>query len=120
MDVVVTKTLKFGRVSFDLVAEILNLLDIRDILYVYPATGRPDDDGEVVDYYDPTFQMPPDTVATWWGSSHYHPGRDFNHDGYVTNYEEYKSAYLYHQASIDWINNYGPPRRARLGFTVEF
>jgi outer membrane receptor protein involved in Fe transport len=120
VDAVVTKGLRFGPVKVDLVAEVLNLLDIRDVMYVYPATGRPDDDGEVVDYFDPTFQMRPDTVATWWGCSQYRPAADANHDGYITNYEEYRSAYLYHKAAIDWVNNYGPPRRARLGFTISF
>jgi len=108
-------------VRIDLVAEVLNLLDKRDILYVYPGTGSPIDDGERFYYYDFEFAR---GLSSWFGDENYDPGRDENHDGYVTpdeaQYAEYNRVTAYHKAKIDWINNYGPPRRARLGFTVGF
>jgi len=124
-DAVLTKPVKLGRVRIDLVAEILNLLDIRDVLYVFPETGSPVDDGVSFYYYDFEF-VRYDTSVTpqWFGNSNYDPGRDANHDGYVTQDEaqfaEYGRVVAYHKAKLDWINNYGPPRRARLGFTAGF
>jgi outer membrane receptor protein involved in Fe transport len=121
IDAVLTKPVKLGRVRIDLVAEVLNLLDIRDILYVYPGTGSPIDDGERFYYYDFEFAR---HLSSWFGDSNYDPGRDTNLDGYVSpdeaQYVEYDRVVAYHKARIDWINNYGSPRRARLGFTVGF
>jgi outer membrane receptor protein involved in Fe transport len=125
VDAVITKPVKLGRVRLDLVAEVLNLLDIRDVLNVFPETGLPDDDGQRFYFYDFEF-VRGDTSITpqWFGNPNYDPERDVNHDGYVTRDEaqfvEYGRVVAYHKAKIDWINNYGPPRRARLGFTVGF
>ena len=125
IDAVITKPVKLGRVRVDLVAEVLNLLDIRDVLNVFPKTGSPVDDGVSFYYYDFEF-VRSDTSITpqWFGNPGYDPGRDVNHDGYVTRDEaqfvEYNRVVAYHKAKLDWINNYGPPRRARLGFTVGF
>ncbi len=114
VDVVITKGLKLGRLKLDLVAEVLNVLDIRDVLFVYP-TGKPDDDGRRVEFSD--FQRS-GMLAMRYGDPGYNHRRDLNHDGYLTQFEEYYSTYLYHRASIDWVNNYGPPRRARLGIEL--
>jgi len=125
IDAVLTKPVKLGRVRLDLVVEVLNLLDIRDVLYVYPLTGSPIDDGQRFYYYGFEF-VRSDTSITpqWFGNPNYDPVRDMNHDGYVSpdeaQFAEYERVVAYHKAKIDWINNYGPPRRARLGFTVGF
>jgi outer membrane receptor protein involved in Fe transport len=120
IDAVLTKPVKLGRVRIDLVAEVLNLLDIRDILYVYPLTASPIDDGERFSYFDFEFAR----VPSWFGDSYYNPALDENHDGYMSadeaQYVGYNHVVAFHKAKIDWINNYGPPRRARLGFTVGF
>jgi outer membrane receptor protein involved in Fe transport len=121
IDAVVTKPVKLGRVRIDLVVEVLNLLDIRDVLYVYPATGSPIDDGERFYYYSFEWAR---SLASWIGDRNYNPALDANHDGYLSadeaQYGAFRSVAAYHKAKIDWINNYGPPRRARLGFTVGF
>jgi outer membrane receptor protein involved in Fe transport len=121
IDAVITKPVKLGRVRIDLVAEVLNLLDIRDVLYVYPGTGSPIDDGERFYYYSFEWAR---YLAGWFGDRYYNPALDANHDGYVSadeaQYGAFRSVAAYHKAKIDWINNYGPPRRARLGFTVAF
>jgi|GEM_PF-458291 len=125
VDAVLTKPVKLGPLRIDLVAEVLNLLDIRDVLYVYPATGSPTDDGQRFYYYDFDFVRYDTSISPqWFGNPNYDPARDPNHDGYITRGEaqfaEYERVVAYHKAAIDWINNYGPPRRARLGFTVGF
>jgi outer membrane receptor protein involved in Fe transport len=120
IDAVLTKPVKLGRVKINFVAEVLNLLDIRDVLYVYPGTGSPIDDGERFYYYSFEFAR----VPSWFGEQYYNPVLDENHDGYMSadeaQYVGYKRVVAFHKAKIDWINNYGPPRRARIGFTVGF
>jgi len=120
VDAVLTKPVRIGPVRIDLVAEILNLLDIRDVLYVYPATGSPIADGERLTLFDFEFAR----VPGWFGEGNYNPVLDENHDGYMSadeaQYVGYHQVAEFHKAKIDWINNYGPPRRARLGFTVGF
>lgn len=115
LDAVLTRGFRFGRVELTLLAEVLNLLDIRDILYVYPSSGKPNTDNQAPNRADPMFWRTGEH-AIRFGDPDYDPRRDFNHDGYLTQYEEFLATYRYHRASIDWVNNYGPPRRARLGF----
>jgi hypothetical protein len=50
----------------------------------------------------------------------YHPATDFNHDGLVTPEEYYRSFIDINQATIDWVNAYTAPRRARIGLTINF
>ena len=125
VDAVITKPLSLGRVRLDFVVELLNVLDIRDIMYVYPETGLPDDDGERFYYYDFEFVRGDTTITPrWFGQSGYDPGRDPNHDGFVSpdeaQWAEFGRVKAYRKAALDWVNNYGPPRRARLGFTLSF
>ncbi|MBM3315646.1 TonB-dependent receptor, partial [candidate division WOR-3 bacterium] len=112
VDAALSKQLRLGPLRLAVVAEVLNVLDIRDVMNVYPATGLPDDDGVQVNYPDfyRTAQQ-----AMRFGDPDYDPRRDYNHDGYINQYEDFMSTHLYHRATIDWVNNYGPPRRARLG-----
>lgn len=117
VDAALSKPVRFGRLHLNLVAEVLNVLDIRDIMNVYPATGRPNDDGVTVDFAD--FFRPAERAMRFLDKD-YDPRRDSNHDGFITQFEDYRSAFLYHKATIDWVNNYGPPRRARLGFSVNW
>ncbi|MEO0100248.1 MAG: hypothetical protein ABIL04_04550, partial [candidate division WOR-3 bacterium] len=54
------------------------------------------------------------------GDPTYHPARDYNHDGYINQWERYDS---YIQARRDYVDsptNYGPPRRIRLGLEFGF
>ncbi|MEO0078226.1 MAG: TonB-dependent receptor, partial [candidate division WOR-3 bacterium] len=125
VDAVLGKGWSMGRLRLDLVVELLNILDRRDIMYVYPATGRPDDDGTYFYYYDFEFvRSDTMTCPRWFGQPGYDPQLDANHDGFVSPDEaqwmEYWRAREHHKAVVDWVNNYGPPRRARLGFSVYF
>jgi len=94
-----------------LVAEVLNVLDIRDQLHVYSEYNP-------VNYDD--FRNRTGQLAIRWTDPDYDPRRDYNHDGYLSQYEEWRSTYLYYKATIDWPSYYGPPRRARLGIEVGF
>ncbi len=117
LDALLVKTLNFDRLKLNLVAEVLNVLDIREVLYVYPATGRPNDDGLFIDYADFGRTGP---LAIRFGDPDYDPRRDFNLDGFLSQYEEYRSTVMYHRATIDWPSHYGPPRRVRLGIGLSF
>jgi len=111
VDALITKDIHVGRFKFSLVAEVLNVLDIRDQLHVYSEFNP-------VNYDD--FRNRTGQLAIRWTDPDYDPRRDYNHDGYLSQYEEWRSTYLYYKATIDWPNYYGPPRRARLGIEVGF
>jgi len=117
LDAVLNKSLRIARLRLDVIIEVLNLLDIREIMDIYPATGKPNDDGALIGF-DQFYRPEPQRVR--FGDPDYHPSRDKNHDGYITQFEEYHSTLLYHQATIGWVNNYGPPRRARLGLQLDW
>ncbi|MFO7675326.1 MAG: TonB-dependent receptor [bacterium] len=117
VDAVVTRGFRFGRLELALIAEVLNVLDIRDVLYVYPTSGEPNTDNLAPKRTDPLFWRTGES-AMRFGDRDYDPRRDFNHDGFLSPDEEFRATYSYHRASMDWVNNYGPPRRARLGFEV--
>ncbi len=117
LDAVGVKGLKFGGLEFELVVEVLNVLDIRDVLFVYPSSGKPDARYPEPQYYEFERQG---ALAMRFCDPDYDPRRDYNHDGYLDQYEEYRSTWFYHRATIDWVNNYGPPRRARFGFRVNW
>lgn len=117
LDAVLNKRFPIGRLKLNVIIEVLNLLNIRDIMDIYPATGKSNDDGVIIGF-DQFYR--PELQRVRFGDREYHPARDKNNDGYITQFEEYHSALFYHQATIDWVNNYGPPRRARLGFQLEW
>jgi hypothetical protein len=117
LDAVLNRRFQLGRLGLNVIIEVLNVLNIREIMDIYPATGKPNDDGVRIGF-DQFYR--PEQQRVRFGDRDYHPARDDNHDGYITQYEEYKSTCRYHQAAIDWVNNYGPPRRARLGLQLDW
>ncbi|UCG91472.1 MAG: TonB-dependent receptor [candidate division WOR-3 bacterium] len=109
IDAVISKSLKLGRFSFTISAEILNLLDHRyEIAPHFPAT--------------PYENIDPGDFTTYISlhSNYYSPGSDLNHDGLITPYERYTSFLALITASDDWISAYTAPRRARIGVTINF
>ncbi|MEO0080336.1 MAG: TonB-dependent receptor, partial [candidate division WOR-3 bacterium] len=102
LDAVITKGLRVAGLRLSLLIEVLNILDIRDIMNVYPATGKANDDGITIDCSE--FWRPAER-AMRFGDPGYDPRRDLNKDGYCTQFEDYRSVYLYHRATVDWVNN---------------
>ncbi|GAH01172.1 unnamed protein product [marine sediment metagenome] len=51
---------------------------------------------------------------------HYHPAADLNHDGIITPYENFVVFKEINRESIDWINCYTAPRRARIGISIHY
>jgi hypothetical protein len=117
VDTRVVKGVHIGPVALNLVLDITNLFDFRNVEWVYGFTGRPDDDG-----YAAIF-----SPADWAGnvpitstSSTYNPARDLDHNGFITPEEEYNAYKTAYKDFVNNPNNYGPPRQIRLGITVEF
>ena len=78
----------------------------------------PNDDGYISTYSPANWILDPD--VTLLNASKYNAARDHNHDGYITDDEEYVA---YKMGYLDLVNdpaNFGPPRQIKLGVTLEF
>ena len=110
LDLRVDKTFNFSGVGLTVFARVRNLLDARNILNVYQATGSADDDGFISDaVYSSAF------IDLW--------GQDTDGDG-VTDYEE-----MYRAINIDNDESYrtytgqylvSSPRQAFIGIELNF
>jgi outer membrane receptor protein involved in Fe transport len=114
MDARFSKTFKLGPVGLNIVCDAFNLLNTPVVYAVYSATGKPDFDGAIItinQFSSTAYQL---------GDPAYHPGRDANHDGYVTRWEKYQS-YLgaYYDLRATPLN-FGPSRKVRFGVSLSF
>ena len=116
-DLNAAKYFRLGRLRLGLTCVLTNMFNAQTVQWVYGATGEPDDDGYIWSF----------TPANWAGtldatllSGTYHPNRDGNHDGYITDEEEYVA---YRMAYLDFVDdpvNYGAPRQIKVGVNIEF
>lgn len=107
-----------GKMRVGLTLMVTNLFDAEVVQWVYGHTGRPDDDGYISGYSPANWVLDPD--VTLLNLNKYNPVRDINHDGYITDEEEYVA---YKLAYLDFVNNpanFGPPRQVRVGVIFEF
>lgn len=117
-DLNTAKYLKVGKFRLGLTCVVTNLFDNEVVQWVYGATGLPDDDGYIGTYSPANWVLDPD--VTLLNTGKYNPVRDVNHDGYITDTEEYIA---YKLAYLDFVNNpvnYGPPRQIKVGLVFEF
>lgn len=96
--------------------QVFNLFDKINVINVYPATGRPDDDGYRLDRAAVVDPGEDDSHEYWeWIKE-----KDLNGDGHISAEEQavaYSNAYkLYAKDPM----NYGPPRQIKVGFYVAF
>jgi outer membrane cobalamin receptor len=109
IDCLITKNFKIGSLSCNLSCELINLLDLRyQISMLIPQLSVEEINKQDFNFY----------LDCW--NQYYHPATDFNHDGLITPEEYYRSFIAINQATIDWVNAYTAPRRARIGLTVNF
>jgi outer membrane receptor for ferrienterochelin and colicin len=115
-DLTVDKSFKVAGREINVFVQVFNLFDKINVLNVYPATGRPDDDGYRL---DPAAVVDPgeDDTHEYWD---WIKVKDTNGDGHISAEEQavaYSNAYkLYAKDPM----NYGPPRQIKVGFYVAF
>ncbi|MBM3322049.1 TonB-dependent receptor [candidate division WOR-3 bacterium] len=117
-DLNAAKFFRVGGLKLGLTAVVTNLLNNQTVHWVYGATGLPDDDGYAATLSPANWGVTSD--VTLLNPSLYNPVRDRNHDGYITDEEEYSA---YKVGYLDFVNNpinYGAPRQIRVGVSLEF
>jgi len=115
-DLRVSKSIKVKGVEFEILAEIFNLFNIKNVTGVYETTGLPDDNGMA--QFIRVEQFGTDTFAI--GETGYNPLRDINGDGKLTPEERYET---YLMAMKDYLAtplHYGDPRTIRFGIAIRF
>jgi outer membrane receptor protein involved in Fe transport len=98
LDLKANKAFRFGNTSFNLYLWVLNVTDRKNVLTVYPATGRPDEDGFLA---SPQGQQ----AIEAFGDTRNMFGQ------------------TYEEAYRDLLNDptfYGPPRQIRLGISLSY
>ena len=110
--------------KYSIYASITNLFNTKNIINVYPETGKTDDNQKLSTfdgYMSSTW--PPDVSldgAIQSDHSRYDERRDKNNDGQITPEEWYNS---YAMAYADFLNSpslYGEPIKIHVGFSVSF
>ncbi|MEO0073209.1 MAG: TonB-dependent receptor [candidate division WOR-3 bacterium] len=113
IDLRTAKDIRVAGLVFGLNCDISNLLNAEIVTNVYSQTGAPNTDGRVFTPLD-------FGAALLFGDYYYHPARDFNHDGYITRYEQYLSYLPARADRYATPTNYGPGRRIRFGVSLSF
>ena len=110
----ISKTIRLGSVKLSLACDIYNLFNSQVVASVYAATGKPDFDGRIITINE--FSSSPYLL----GDPAYHPGRDANHDGYVSRQEKYDSYLAAYRDLRNTPLNFGPSRKIRFGISLGF
>jgi hypothetical protein len=116
-DLSAAKAIPLGRLKLGLNLTVTNLLNNQTVQWVYGSTGQPDDDGYSVTQTPASWAGSPDITLTTTGL--YSPIRDSNHDGYITDDEEYVAWKLAYKDFVNNPANYGAPRQIKLGLSLE-
>ncbi len=109
----VSKDIRLGGLTFSLNCDVSNLLDQTLITSVHSATGKPDFTGRQITVYE-------FSSGIAFGDFYYHPARDDNHDGYISQKESYDSYILAYADKNNPPTYYGPPRKIRFGVSLSF
>jgi outer membrane receptor protein involved in Fe transport len=109
----ISKDFRFGGLGLAINLDISNVLNTQNVVQVQATTGLPNNTGRVI------------TPAEVWyggmfGDLGYHPARDYNHDGYISQAEAYDSYLRAYNYRYDNPGFYGPPRKIKLGLSLAF
>jgi hypothetical protein len=107
------REIRFGGMALSLTCDITNVLNSTIITSVHAATGLPNNTGRRI-----TIGEFGSGIA--FGDFYYHPARDFNHDGYISQREAYQSYIAAYNDRNDPPTFYGPPRKIRFGANLSF
>ncbi|MEO0081258.1 MAG: TonB-dependent receptor [candidate division WOR-3 bacterium] len=113
VDARASKDLRLGGMTFSLSCDVTNVVNATQIVNVHTATGKPDFTGRIITRYE--FGS-----GIAFGDFYYHPYRDYNHDGYMSQFEQYDSYVRAYQDKNDPPTYYGPPRKIRFGLSLSF
>ena len=116
-DLRVTKSIGLKNVSFDIILEVFNLFNIKNVVSVYSSTGEPDNNG-VYKILTVENVAGPDTFEL--GEVGYNPMRDINGDGKLTPEERYETYLMALKDYQDNPGHYDDPRVIRLGIAIRF
>jgi hypothetical protein len=115
-DMTVDKSFFLMGREINVFVQVFNLFDRINVMNVYPATGRPDDDGYRLDVASVVDPGEDDSHEYWdWIKV-----KDLNEDGHISA-EEQATAYInaYRFYAKDPMN-YSAPRQISFGFSVAF
>ena len=115
-DLTIDKTFKLKGKEINVFVQVFNLFNRIDVLNVYPATGRPDDDGYRL---DPASVIAPgeDSSSPLWN---YEKVKDLNGDGVISAQEQYIAYNAAYRLYANDPMNYGSPRQLKVGLSVSF
>ena len=115
-DLTLDKSFEIWGKEFNFFVQVFNLFNRIDILNVYPATGRPDDDGYRL---DPAAVIAPgeDSTHAYWN---WIKAKDTNKDGVISAQEQYVAYSNAYKLYAKDPMNYGPPRQIKVGFYMAF
>lgn len=127
-DLKLEKEFNIWNLTYSLFGEVTNLFNWKNILNVYPTTGKPDDDGKIETfdkYVGDTFpgefledgQIEIEGHEDWSGVD---PRRDLDEDGFITTQEWYDSYVAAYKDYLLSPFNYGSPRGILVGVSVSF
>lgn len=113
-DLTVDKSFDILGREINFFVQVFNLFGRIDILNVYPATGRPDDDG----YRLESILAPgEDSTNAYWN---WIKVKDTDGNGVISAEEEYAAYTNAYKLYAKDPMNYGPPRQIKVGFYVSF
>ncbi|KPL04994.1 MAG: hypothetical protein AMJ73_02965, partial [candidate division Zixibacteria bacterium SM1_73] len=113
-DLTVDKSFEIAGREVNVFVQVFNLFDKINVLNVYPASGRPDDDGLV---WESVPDPGEDDRHEYW---EWIKVKDADEDGVISEEEQlvaYRNAY---KIFANDPMNYGPPRQIKVGFYVAF
>jgi len=113
IDARASKELRLGGTSLTLSCDVTNVANATQIISVFSATGKPDFTGRIITRYE--FGS-----GIAFGDLYYHPYRDYNHDGYLSQLEQYDSYVRAYNNKNNPPGYYGPPRKVRFGVSLSF
>lgn len=113
IDARAAKEFRLAGLSLTLACDITNLANATQVINVHSATGKPDFTGRTITRYE--FGS-----GIAFGDLYYHPYRDYNHDGYLSQMEQYDSYVRAYNDANNPPTNYGPPRKIRFGLSLSF
>ncbi|TES93176.1 MAG: TonB-dependent receptor [Candidatus Cloacimonadota bacterium] len=121
-DLKIRKGFKQWNLNYALFAEITNLFNIRNILNVYPETGKTDDNDKLSTFDGYMSSTWPPDVEDVIPSDHskYDERRDFDGNGQITQQEWYDSYKMAYQDLLNSPYLYGEPRKIQVGISVNF